>query len=322
MSITWPQGLRRPLVVGLVASAGISLVSCSQVPQKPFSIDGSSTVYPISKAILEQYQKSVPSAPPIQINFSGTTGGFRQFCQGKTQISNASRPINQEEMTLCNQNQVRFIELPIAFDALTLVVNPQNSAVNNLTVGELKTMWEPQAEGKVMKWNQVNPSFPDQPLRLVGPGTDSGTFDYFVETILGKEGEIREDFTPSEDDNVLVEGVANDENALGYFGYAYFIENEDSLNAVAVDGGEGCVEPSEETIQDGTYAPLSRPLYIYINKASLARPEVQAFVGYYLDNAAELATDVGFVASPDEVYAEDVAELEAMLSGAEATPAP
>jgi len=303
MSITWPQGLRRPLVVGLVASAGISLVSCSQVPQKPFSIDGSSTVYPISKAILEQYQKSVPSAPPIQINFSGTTGGFRQFCQGKTQISNASRPINQEEMTLCNQNQVRFIELPIAFDALTLVVNPQNSAVNNLTVGELKTMWEPQAEGKVMKWNQVNPSFPDQPLRLVGPGTDSGTFDYFTEAIMGKAGASRLDYLKTEDDDITVQEVEQNPNALGYFGLAYYEQNAKHLKAVAIDNGTGPVAPTRENVEKGLYNPLSRPLFIYVNLAAAQENgNVQDFVEFYLKNASTTVAQVGYVPLPEEGY--------------------
>lgn len=316
---------RRTVAVALVSAIALG----SAIPalaQDDFSTltgeiisDGSSTVGPITQAVAEEFAAEAPDVQ-VSVDISGTGGGFKRFCAGESDVQNASRAIKDEEVAACEEAGVEYLELQVAYDGLTLVVNENNSAVTCIDVEMLKTLW--QKDSAVTTWADLNPEWPAEPIALYGPGTDSGTFDYFVETILGKEGEIREDFTPSEDDNVLVEGVANDENAFGYFGYAYFIENEDSLNAVAVDGGEGCVEPSEETIQDGTYAPLSRPLYIYISKASLARPEVQAFVGYYLDNAAELATDVGFVASPDEVYAEDVAELEAMLSGAEATPAP
>jgi phosphate transport system substrate-binding protein len=291
------------MMVGLVASAGIGLVSCSQVPHKPFSIDGSSTVYPISKSILEQYQKSVPTAPPIQINFSGTTGGFRQFCQGKTQISNASRPINQEEINLCNQNQIRFIELPIAFDALTVVVNPQNDKVNSLTLGELKTMWEPSAEGKVMKWNQVNPSFPNQPLRLVGAGTDSGTFDYFTEAIMGKAGVSRLDYLKTEDDDITVQEVEQNPNALGYFGLAYYEQNAKQLKALTIDNGAGPVAPTRENVEKGLYTPLSRPLFVYVNLAAAQENgNVQDFVEFYLKNAPATVAQVGYVPLPEEGY--------------------
>lgn len=281
--------------------------------------DGSSTVGPITQAVAEEFAADATGVQ-VSVDISGTGGGFKRFCAGETDVQNASRAIKEEEAKACADAGVKYLEFEVAYDGLTLVVNENNETVTCLDMASLTKLW--QKESPAMTWADLNAEWPAEPIALYGPGTDSGTFDYFVETVLGKEGEIREDFTPSEDDNVLVEGVANDENAFGYFGYAYYVENEDSLNAVAVDNGEGCVAPSEETIQDGTYAPLSRPLYIYVSEESLARPEVQAFVAFYLDMAGELATDVGFVASPDDVYAADVTELETFLTGgAEATPA-
>ncbi|MEB3175844.1 MAG: PstS family phosphate ABC transporter substrate-binding protein [Cyanobacteriota bacterium] len=292
----WGQGLA-------LTALALGLGACGQSPQEPFSIDGSSTVYPISKAVLEQYQQSAPKAPPIQINFSGTTGGFRQFCEGKTQISNASRPINREEINLCNQNEVRFLELPIAFDALTVVVNPQNSAVNSLTVAELKTMWEPGAQGKVMKWNQVNPAFPDQPLRLVGPGGDSGTFDYFTEAIAGKAGASRMDYLQTEDDGITVQVVEQNPNALGYFGLAYYEQNAKQLKAVPIDNGAGPVAPTKENVEKATYQPLSRPLFIYVNLAAAQNNgNLRDFVEFYLKSAPETVAKVGYVPLPEDGY--------------------
>ena len=240
--------------------------------------DGSSTVGPITQAVAEEFAAEA-SDVQVSVDISGTGGGFKRFCAGETDVQNASRAIKEEEAQACADAGVKYLEFEVAYDGLTLVVNENNETVTCLDMASLTKLW--QKESPAMTWADLNAEWPAEPIALYGPGTDSGTFDYFVETVLGKEGEIREDFTPSEDDNVLVEGVANDENAFGYFGYAYYVENEDSLNAVAVDNGEGCVAPSEETIQDGTYAPLSRPLYIYVSEASLARPEVQAFAAFF-----------------------------------------
>jgi len=274
--------------------------------------DGSSTVGPITQAVAEEFAGEAPDVR-TSVDISGTGGGFERFCNGETDLQNASRAIEEDEIALCEENGVEFTELEVAYDALTVVVNEENTFLTCLNTDALRTLWE--ADSAVTTWADLNPEFPAETISLYGPGTDSGTFDYFVETILGEDGEIREDFTPSEDDNVLVEGVAGDPNALGYFGYAYYIENEDSVNAVEIDGGNGCVAPSPETAQDGTYAPLSRPLYVYVNAASLERPEVQEFVRFYLEQAPELVGEVGYVASPDEVYAEDVEQLEAVIAG-------
>jgi len=274
--------------------------------------DGSSTVGPITQAVAEEFAGEAPDVR-TSVDISGTGGGFERFCNGETDLQNASRAIEEDEIALCEENGVEFTELEVAYDALTVVVNEENTFLTCLNTDALRTLWE--ADSAVTTWADLNPEFPAETISLYGPGTDSGTFDYFVETILGEDGEIREDFTPSEDDNVLVEGVAGDPNALGYFGYAYYIENEDSVNAVEIDGGNGCVAPSPETAQDGAYAPLSRPLYVYVNAASLERPEVQEFVRFYLEQAPELVGEVGYVASPDEVYAEDVEQLEAVIAG-------
>ena len=275
------------------------------------SSDGSSTTGPITQAVAEEFNAIAPDVE-VSVDISGTGAGFDRFCLGETDIQNASRPIEEQEA--CAENGVDYYEFEVAFDGLTVVVNEENDFLTCMNVEALNLLW--QLDSPVTTWADLNPEFPDEEIALYGPGTDSGTFDFFVETILGEDGEIREDFTPSEDDNVLVEGVAGDENALGYFGYAYYIENEDSLNAVAIDNGDGnCVLPSPETVRDGTYAPLSRPLYIYLNAASLDRPEIQEFMRFYLANAAELSADVGFVASPDDVYAADADKLEGAIAG-------
>jgi phosphate transport system substrate-binding protein len=234
-------------------------------------VDGSSTVYPITEAVGEEFQKLHPDVKVV-VGISGTGGGFKKFCNGETDISNASRPILQKEIDTCAQNGIEYIELPVAYDALSVVVNPRNDWVACMTVAELKKIWEPDAQGKITRWNQVRPEWPDAPLNLYGAGTDSGTFDYFTEAIVGKAKASRGDYTASEDDNVLVQGVANDQYALGYFGLAYYFENQDKLKAVAIDNGKGCVLPSEETVRNGTYQPLSRPLFIYVSrKARIAR---------------------------------------------------
>jgi phosphate transport system substrate-binding protein len=274
--------------------------------------DGSSTVGPLTQAVAEEFNAQAPNVQ-ISVDISGTGGGFERFCAGETDVQNASRAIEEDEIASCAENGVDWYEFEVAYDGLTIVTNPENTWLTCVTTDQLKQLW--QKESPANTWADLNPDYPADTINLYGPGTDSGTFDFFVETILG-EDEIREDFTPSEDDNVLVEGVAGDVNALGYFGLAYYEANQDSLNALAVDNGDGnCVTPSAETVQDGTYAPLSRPLYVYVTAESLQRPEVQEFVRFYLSEAPALAAEVGYVASPDETYAEDVASFEAAISG-------
>lgn len=265
-------------------------------------IDGSSTVFPITEAVSEEFQKAKKGAVKVTVGIAGTGGGFKKFCRGETDISDASRPILKAEMETCKQSGIQFIELPIAYDALTVIVNPKNDWVKALTVPDLKKMWEPGAQGKVTTWNQVRSEWPNSPLKLFGPGADSGTFDYFTEAIVGKAKSSRGDFTASEDDNVLVQGVANDKNALGYFGFSYYIENQKKLKAVAIDGGKGAVAPSPKTVEDGTYQPLSRPIFIYVSKKSLDKPEVREYVEFYLKNAPSLVKQVKYVALPSSAY--------------------
>lgn len=266
-------------------------------------IDGSSTVAPISMAVAEEFQAQFPRMQ-VAVGISGTGGGFKKFCAGETDISDASRPIKASEMEVCQQNGIEYIELPVAYDGLAVVVNPRNDFASCLTVEELKKIWEPEAEGKITNWKQVRDTFPDRPLSLYGPGTDSGTYDYFTEAIVGKAGASRGDYLPSEDDNVLVQGVSGDENALGFFGLAYYEENKDKIKLVAIDAGDGnCVLPSEETVMNGTYQPLSRPLFIYIRRSSIdQKPEVDAFIKFYLENAAKLSAEVGYIPLPEEIY--------------------
>ncbi len=261
--------------------------------------DGSSTVAPMTKAVAEEFAKVNPGVK-VPVGTSGTGGGFKKFCAGDTDISNASRPIKKEEAADCAKNGVEFVEIPAAIDGLTVVVNKENTWAKCLTVAELKTIWGPDAEGKVSTWNQVRPDFPNEPLALFGPGADSGTFDYFTEAVNGKSKVSRKDFQPSEDDNIIVKGVQGAKGAMGFFGVAYFEENAATLTAIEVDGGTGCVPPTAENINTGKYSPLSRPLLIYINKKSLARPEVQAFAEFYAANQDKLAKEVGYVALPAE----------------------
>ena len=262
-------------------------------------IDGSSTVFPISQAAAEEFRKE-HSDVQIPVGISGTGGGFKRFVVGETDISNASRSIKDSERELAAENGVEFIELTVAFDGLSVIVNLDNDFAACMTTAELKKLWEPGST--VSKWNEIRSDWPDQPIRLYGPDTDSGTFDYFTDAINGEEDASRPDYTQSADDNVLVQGIAGDKNSLGYFGYAYYLENKDKLKLVAVDEGSGCIEPSNETINDGSYSPLSRPMFIYVNKAALGRPEVKAFVEFYLENAADLAEEVGYVALPQADY--------------------
>jgi len=261
--------------------------------------DGSSTVFPITEAVAEEFQKA-NRGTRVTVGSSGTGGGFEKFCRGETDLSNASRPIKSTEMEACAKGGIEAIELPVAYDGLAVVVHPKNTWVTSMTVADLKKLWEPAAQGKVMRWNQIRPDWPDQEIHLFGAGTDSGTFDYFTEVIGGKTGASRGDYTSSEDDNVIVQGVSGDVNALGYFGFAYYEQNKDKLKLVAVDDGDpnngaGPIAPSPETVSNGTYRPLSRPVFIYVKTKALDRPEVKSFVEFYLDKGAALVREVGYV---------------------------
>lgn len=290
--------------------------------------DGSSTVGPITEAVAEEFAK-VASGVEVEVNISGTGGGFKRFCSGETDVQDASRPIKDEEASACRDAGVQYYVFEVAYDGITIVVNPANEAVTCLTVDQLKQLW--QAENPAQNWSDLDPSFTADKVNLYGPGTDSGTYDYFVEAILGSaDASTRTDYTPSEDDNVLVEGVAGDENGLGFFGYAYYEQNQDRLKAVEVDSGNGCVAPSPDTIRDGSYAPLSRPLFVYVKAESLTRPEVQEFMRFYIASAISLVADVGFVDSPNDIYVTDQSRLEEVIAGngtpdgppaADATPA-
>lgn len=279
--------------------------------------DGSSTVFPISEAMAEEFMVANPGTR-LTVGVSGTGGGFKKFCAGETDISNASRPIKQEEIEACEKAGIEYIEVPVAFDGLTVVVNTANDWAQCLTVEELNTAWAPEAEGKVNNWNQLNPQFPDQALGLYGPGTDSGTFDYFTDAINGEEGASRGDYTASEDDNVIVQGVGADKGGMGYFGYAYFEENSSVLKAVEIKGESGqCVAPSRETIADGSYAPLSRPLFMYVNKKSYeTKPQVKAFIDFKLDTANDaLVEEAGYVALPADISEKVQARVAAGTTG-------
>ena len=267
-------------------------------------VDGSSTVEPLTSAAGEFFLEEAPDVN-VSVGTSGTGGGFEVFCQGQTDISNASRPIKDEEAALCEEEGIEFTELQVATDALTVVTSAENDFLTCLTVEELATLWGPDAEGTVTTWNQVNPEFPEEPIELFGPGTDSGTFDYFTGEINGEEGVSRTDYNASEDDNVIVQGVGGSPNALGYFGFTYFEENADALKAVEVDSGAGCVAPSAEAAQDGTYAPLARPLFIYVNNASATeKPQVKAFVDFFAANDAEIAEAAKYIPLNDEQRSE------------------
>ncbi len=280
-------------------------------------IDGSSTVYPISEAVAEEFQKMKRGAIKVTVGISGTGGGFKKFCRGETDISDASRPISAKEMKACAEAGVKYVELPVAFDALTVVINPKNTWLSEIKVEELKKMWEPGAQAKVTRWNQINPAWPNAPLKLFGPGADSGTFDYFTDAINGKEKASRGDFTASEDDNVLVQGVSRDVNAIGYFGLAYYVENKDKLKAVPIvnKGSSRGVSPSLETVMDGTYQPLARPIFIYVSDKGLAKPEVKEFVEYYIKHAPKLVREVGYVPLSTAHYSQAARNLASMKLG-------
>jgi len=269
-------------------------------------IDGSSTVYPLSEGVAEEFMK-LHKGVQVTVGLSGTGGGFKKFAAGEIDISNASRPIKSSEKETAQANGIEFIELPVAYDGLSVVVNKNNTWVDYMTVEELKKLWEPGSQ--ITKWNQIRPEWPDMPIKLYGPGTDSGTFDYFTEVVVGQAKKSRSDYTASEDDNVLVMGVSGDRGALGYFGYAYYMENKDKLKVVPIDGGKGPVTPSEQTINDGSYSPLSRAIYIYVNKKSLDRPEVKEFVKFHLTSGVKVVSEVRYVPMPQSAYQEGLAKL-------------
>jgi phosphate transport system substrate-binding protein len=262
-------------------------------------IDGSSTVQPISKAVTAAFQKDNPNVK-FNLGVSGTGGGFKKFCANQADITGASRPINAQEMQLCQQHNVEFIELPIAFDGLAVVVNPENTFASCLKLDELRRIWEPSAQNQINNWNQVRGSFPDQVLSLYGPDTDSGTYDYFTLAVVGEEGKSRSDYAPSKNDTALANGVSGNPNSLGYFGYAYYLANRDKLKLLAIDSGAGCIEPSPQSIADSRYQPLARPVFIYVKKAAAERPEVKAFTRFYLaPENANLVIQVGDVPLPN-----------------------
>jgi phosphate transport system substrate-binding protein len=269
-------------------------------------IDGSSTVYPITEAVAEEFMKVYPNVR-VNVGVSGTGGGFKRFVVGEIDISDASRPIKESEIKKARENGIEWIEIEIGIDGIAVVVNKENKFANCLTVKELKSIWEP--ESKVRYWSDIRDGWPNEPIRLYGPGTDSGTFDYFTEVIVGESGASRPDYTASEDDNVLIQGIQGDPWSLGYFGYAYYAVNKEILKAVAIDNGNGCIYPTDKTIKNGEYKPLSRPLFIYVNKDALKKPEVRAFVKFYLENAYELVREVGYVPFPKSHYTELLQEL-------------
>jgi len=292
---------RTALATSVLAAFGMLVAGAAQA--QTVKVDGSSTVFPITEAVAEEFQKAKKGAMKVTVGISGTGGGFKKFCRGETDVQNASRPITKSEIADCKTNGVVFLEMPVAFDALTVVVNPKNTWLAQISIEDLKKIWEPAAQGKIMRWNQVNPAWPDRAIKLFGAGTDSGTFDYFTEAVTGKSKASRGDFTASEDDNVLVQGVSRDVDALGFFGFAYYAENRDKLRGMPISwkGGKA-VSPSFETVLDGTYQPLSRPIFIYVNTNSVKRPEVREFAEFYNKQAEKLVKEVKYVPLPAAAY--------------------
>jgi phosphate transport system substrate-binding protein len=290
------------IVLGLTSLLVWPLSNVSSESSALIKVDGSSTVFPITEAVAEEFQKETHGSVRVTVGISGTGGGFKKFCRGETDVQDASRPISTGEMEVCRAAGIQYVELPIAFDALTIAVSPQATWIDSVTVAELKKMWDPAAQGQVKKWNQIRSAWPDQPLKLFAAGSDSGTFDYFTEAVVGKAKASRGDYTASEDDNTLVQGISNDKHALGYIPYAYYEPNQKRLKAVAVDSGHGPVLPSRETVESGTYQPLSRPMFIYVNMKSAAKPEVKRFVEFYLAQAPTLVPQVKYVPLPRQAY--------------------
>jgi len=296
----WQKVLVPALVAGVVTVA----LPGQAHAQAAIKIDGSSTVFPITEAIAEEFQIQKRGKVRVTVGVSGTGGGFKKFCRGEIDISTASRPISVEEMEACRKAGIKYMELPVAFDALTVVINPNNKWVKDgvLTIADLRKMWEPSAQGRITSWKQVRSEWPAERLMLFGPGADSGTFDYFTEAVMGKAKSSRGDFTASEDDNTLVQGVENNKSALGYFGFAYYSAHKDKMIAVKIDGGKGPVAPSIENVINGTYSPLSRPLFVYVKESAAARPEVREFVQFMMTQGADLVTEVGYVPLPARAY--------------------
>lgn len=315
----------RPLVGGLLVAIAAAACGGGQPadggsPQGgTITVDGSSTVFPISEAVAEEFQRE-HAGLRVTVGISGTGGGFQKFCRAETDVSNASRPITETERAACASAGIEFIELPIAYDGLAVVVNPKASWIDHITVAELKTMWAPEAQDKVKRWSDVRPGWPDRELHLFGAGVDSGTYDYFTQAVNGEEGASRGDFTSSEDDNVLVQGISNDELAVGFMPYAYYAENKTALKLVAVDDGKadngaGPILPNIETVKGGTYQPLSRPVFIYVSTKALGRPEVQTFIDYYLAKGGALAEEVGYVPLGERGYQLVAAHFTARRTG-------
>src|SRR5215471_16179818 len=288
-----------------IVMLSLMLLSVGQVQSQQSSlikVDGSSTVFPITEAVAEEFQKETRGSVRVTVGISGTGGGFKKFCRGETDVQDASRPISTSEMEACRASGIQYYELPIAFDAMTIAVSPKATWLESITIAELKQIWDPSSQGRIMKWNQIRTSWPDLPLKLFGAGSDSGTFDYFTEAVVGKAKASRGDFTASEDDNTLVQGISNDKQALGYIPYAYFEPNMKRLKAVAVDAGHGPVLPSRETVENGAYQPLSRPLFLYVNSKSAGRSDVKRFVEFYLLQAPTLVPQVKCVPLPASAY--------------------
>ena len=311
--------LARVCASGAVVFFGCVLESHSAAAQEMIRLDGSSTVFPISEAVAEEFQKTNPKSRVI-VGVSGTGGGFQKFAANEIDIADASRPIKASEVDACRASGINFVELPIAYDGLSIIVNPENTWANEITVVELKKIWEPKAQGKILRWNQVRPDWPAEEIHLFGPGIDSGTYDYFTQAIVGVEHSSRGDFTSSEDDNVLVQGIAGDKYALGFFGLAYYTENKDKLKLLPLDdgndaNGKGPIFPSMETVKNGTYQPLARPIFIYVNTASMKRPEIKSFVKFYLENAAVLSEEVGYIPLPEQAYKLALARFDSGITG-------
>jgi phosphate transport system substrate-binding protein len=295
---------QKVVVPALLVGAASVMVPGRADAQASIKIDGSSTVFPISEAYAEEFQIQKRGKVRVTVGVSGTGGGFKKFCRGETDVSNASRPISVEEMEACRKAGIKYMELPVAFDALTVVLNPANKWVKDgvLTVADLKKMWEPAAQGRITTWKQIRSDWPAERLMLFGPGADSGTFDYFTEAVNGKAKASRGDYTASEDDNTLVQGVENNKSALGYFGFAYYAAHKDKMIAARIDGGKGPVAPSVENVINGSYSPLSRPLFIYVKESSASRPEVREFVQFMMTQGSELVAEVGYVPLPKSAY--------------------
>lgn len=295
------------VVLGLASCGGKSTETTTDEKELSgdIKIDGSSTVYPITEAVAEEYRAKQPSVN-VTVGVSGTGGGFKKFSRGETAISNASRPIKDKEKAACEENGISYVELEVAYDGLAVLVNKENTWVDHLTVEELKKIWEPAAQGVIMKWNQIRKEWPNEEIHLFGPGVASGTYDYFTDVINGEEGASRGDYTASEDDNVLVQGVSTDKLGLAFFGLAYYEENADKLKLVGVDGGSGVVLPSQETVANGTYSPLSRPIFIYVNNKAAEKEEVVSFVNFYLEIVPSISKEVGYVPIPNDILAKQV----------------